>query len=155
MTSIARPGGGLPYKWWVTIAVTLAMFMSMMDNTIVTIAIPTMQRAFGADLRDVQWVVTVYMLTQAAVIPTVPYLMATFGAKRAYVWTLAAFLLGSLLCGYAWNLPSLIVFRLIQGIGGGVLLPMGMRQDSESRVVGSQRVGYPTPFIAVHVIAVY
>jgi EmrB/QacA subfamily drug resistance transporter len=66
------------------------------------------------------------MLTQAAVIPTAPYLTARFGGKRAYVWTLSAFLLGSLLCGFAWNLPTLILFRLIQGIGGGILLPMVM-----------------------------
>src|SRR6266496_308382 len=116
----------LSYKWWITIAVTLGMFMSLMDSTIVIVAIPQMQKAFGADIHDVQWVVTIYMLTQAAVIPTAPYLAARFGGKRAYVWTLSAFLLGSLLCGFAWNLPTLILFRLIQGIGGGILLPMVM-----------------------------
>src|SRR6266536_71076 len=116
----------LAYKWWVTIAVTLGMFMSLMDSTIVIVAIPQMQKAFGADIHDVQWVVTIYMLTQAAVIPTAPYLTSRFGGKRAYVWTLSPFLLGSLLCGFAWNLPTLILFRLIQGIGGGILLPMVM-----------------------------
>src|SRR5437588_4752221 len=116
----------IPYKWLVTIAVTLGMFMSLMDSTIVYVAIPQMQRAFGATIQDVQWVVTTYMLTQAAVIPTAPYLTAKFGGKRVYVWTLSAFPLGSLLCGLAWNLPSLILFRLIQGIGGGILLPMVM-----------------------------
>ena len=117
---------GLAYKWWVTIAVTLGMFMSLMDSTIVIVAIPQMQKAFGADIHSVQWVVTIYMLTQAAVIPTAPYLTARFGGKRAYVWSLSAFLLGSLLCGFAWNLPTLIFFRLIQGIGGGILLPLVM-----------------------------
>jgi EmrB/QacA subfamily drug resistance transporter len=116
----------LAYKWWVTIAVTLGMFMSLMDSTIVIVAIPQMQKAFGANIHDVQWVVTIYMLTQAAVIPTAPYLTARLGGKRAYVWTLSAFLLGSLLCGLAWNLPTLIIFRFIQGIGGGILLPMVM-----------------------------
>jgi DHA2 family multidrug resistance protein len=116
----------LDYKWWVTIAVTLGMFMSLMDSTIVIVAIPQMQRAFGADFHQVQWVVTIYMLTQAAVIPTAPYLTTRFGGKRTYVWTLSAFLLGSLLCGFAWNLPSLILFRLFQGIGGGILLPLVM-----------------------------
>src|SRR5574340_1735119 len=96
----------LDYKWRVTIAVTLGMFMSLMDSTIVIVAIPLMQKAFGADIQSVQWVVTIYMLTQAAVIPTAPYLTARFGGKRTYVWTLSAFLLGSLLCGFAWNLPS-------------------------------------------------
>ena len=113
-------------KWLVMIAVTLGMFMSLMDSTIVNVAIPQMQRAFGADIQAVQWVVTIYMLTQAAVIPTAPYLAKKFGGKRAYVWTLTAFLLGSLLCGFAWNLPSLVLFRLIQGIGGGILLPLVM-----------------------------
>jgi EmrB/QacA subfamily drug resistance transporter len=111
-------------KWWVTIAVTLGMFMSLMDNTVVNVAIPQLQRTFGANIQAVQWVVTIYMLTQAAVIPTAPYLATRFGGKRAYVWTLTAFLLGSVLCGFAWNLPSLIFFRLIQGIGGGILLPL-------------------------------
>ena len=111
----------MAYKWWVTIAVTLGMFMSIMDSTIVIVAIPQMQKAFGANIHDVQWVVTIYMLTQAAVIPTAPYLTARLGGKRAYVWTLGAFLVGSLLCGFAWNLPTLILFRFIQGIGGGIL----------------------------------
>lgn len=116
----------LSYKWIVTIAITLGMFMSLMDSTIVIVAIPQMQRTFGATIHDVQWVVTVYMLTQAAVIPATPFLVSKFGGKRTYVWTLSAFLLGSLLCGFAWNLPTLILFRLIQGIGGGILLPMVM-----------------------------
>lgn len=118
--------GRLAYKWQVTIAVNLGMFMSLMDMTMVNVAIPQMQSRFGADIHTVQWVVTIYMLTQAAVIPTAPFLSARFGEKRAYVWTLIAFLLGSLLCGFAWNLPSLILFRFIQGIGGGILLPLVM-----------------------------
>ena len=116
----------LSYKWVVTIAITLGMFMSLMDSTIVIVAIPQMQRTFGVDIHDVQWVVTVYMLTQAAVIPATPFLAARFGGKRTYVWTLSAFLFGSLLCGFAWNLPTLILFRVLQGIGGGILLPMVM-----------------------------
>ena len=69
------------YKWLVTLAVTLGMLMSLMDSTIVNVAIPRLRLVFGADIRDVQWVVTIYMLTQAAVIPTAPYLTARFGAN--------------------------------------------------------------------------
>src|SRR5262245_62054095 len=126
MFLVSRLNVRIANKWWVTIAVTLGMLMSIMDSTIVNVAIPTMRSVFGADIRDVQWVVTIYMLTQAAVIPTAPYLTARFGGKRAYVGTLTAFLVGSVLCGFAWSLPSLIFFRLIQGIGGGILLPMVM-----------------------------
>src|SRR5438093_6599673 len=111
MSRISLPNVRIADKWWVMIAVTLGMLMSLMDSTIINVAIPQMQRAFGADIQHVQWVVTIYMLTQAAVIPSAPYLTAKFGGKRAYVWTLMAFLLGSLLCGFAWNLPSLILFR--------------------------------------------
>jgi EmrB/QacA subfamily drug resistance transporter len=135
-------------KWWVTIAVTLGMLMSIMDSTIVNVAIPTLRGVFGADIRDVQWVVTIYMITQAAVIPTAPYLVARFGSKRAYVGTLTAFLLGSVLCGFAWNVPSLVFFRLIQGIGGGILLPMVMillyqAFPIEERGMASSAMGIP------------
>ena len=138
----------LDYKWWVTIAVTLGMFMSLMDSTIVIVAIPQMQKAFGVDIHQVQWVVTIYMLTQAAVIPIAPYLTTRFGGKRTYVWTLSAFLLGSLLCGFAWNLPSLILFRLFQGIGGGILLPLVMTLlyqafPPEERGTASSIMGIP------------
>lgn len=126
MFFLSRITVSIAYKWLVTIAVSLGMFMSLMDMTIVNVAIPQMQSSFGADIHSVQWVVTIYMLTQAAVIPTAPYLSAKFGEKRAYVWTLIAFLIGSLLCGFAWNLPTLLFFRFIQGIGGGILLPMVM-----------------------------
>ncbi len=124
MLTLSRFQGRLAYKWWVTIAVALGMLMSMMDSTIVNIAIPEMQRAFAANLHDVQWITTIYMITQAAVIPLAPYFTALLGGKRAYIWSLSSFLLGSLLCGLAWNLPSLVFFRCLQGIGGGVLLPM-------------------------------
>src|SRR5437773_12093720 len=110
MSLLSYPKIRVESHWLVTLTVTLGMFMSLMDSTIVIVAIPQMQKAFGADIHDVQWVVTIYMLTQAAVIPTAPYLTARFGGKRVYVWTLSAFLLGSLLCGFAWNLPTLILF---------------------------------------------
>lgn len=83
-------------------------------------------RNFGAGLDDVHWVVTSYMLTQAAVVPIAPHLTRRLGPGRAYRWTLTAFLLGSLLCAAAWDLPSLVAFRIVQGVGGGVLLPMVM-----------------------------
>src|SRR5690242_7254309 len=95
----------LAYKWWVALAVALGMLMSLMDSTIVNIAIPQMQRAFAVNLHDVQWIVTIYMITQAMVIPLAPFLTTLLGGKRAYIWALSAFLLGSVLCGCAWNLP--------------------------------------------------
>jgi len=108
------------------IAVTLGMFLSLVDATIVNVAIPQLQLIFGADVNSVQWVVTIYMLTQAIVIPTAPYFAKKFGAGRTYVWTLTAFLAGSALCGFAQSLLALVIFRFVQGIGGGILLPLVM-----------------------------
>ena len=148
MLENARPNGRIAYKWLVTVSVTLGMFMSLMDHTIVNVAIPTLRGIFGADLRSVQWVVTIYMITQAMVIPTAPYLSARFGIKRAYIWTLTAFLGGSVLCGFAWDLPSLVFFRFVQGIGGGVLLPLVSTLlyrsfSQEERGTASSMMGVP------------
>jgi EmrB/QacA subfamily drug resistance transporter len=115
---------GLSYKWLVAIVVILGAFMSVLDQTVVNIAIPRLQNAFGADIHSVQWVVTAYLLTQGAMTPTASYLANNFGIKRSYILSLIAFTLGSLLCGLSWSLPVLILFRVVQGLGGAVLLPL-------------------------------
>ena len=115
---------GLSYKWLVAIVVILGAFMSVLDQTVVNIAIPRLQNAFGADIHSVQWVVTAYLLTQGAITPTAPYLANNVGIKRSFILSLIAFTLGSLLCGLSWSLPMLILFRVVQGLGGAVLLPL-------------------------------
>lgn len=119
---VARPG--LSYKWLVAIVVILGAFMSILDQTVVNIAIPRLQNAFGADIHSVQWVVTAYLLTQGAMTPTASYLANNVGIKRSFILSLIAFTLGSLLCGLSWSLPVLIFFRVVQGLGGAVLLPL-------------------------------
>ena len=116
--------GGLAYKWIVAIVVVFGLFMSILDTTIVNIAIPRLQTAFGADLHSVQWVITGYTLAQGVAIPLTGYFSNRFGLKRFYIAALTAFTLGSLLCGLAWSLPVLIAFRILQGFGGSFLLPM-------------------------------
>lgn len=120
----AQRGGGLAYKWIVATVVVFGLFMSILDTTIVNIAIPRLQTAFGADLNSVQWVITGYTLAQGVAIPLTGYFSNRFGLKRFYIIALTAFTLGSLLCGLAWSLPVLIVFRILQGFGGSFLLPM-------------------------------
>lgn len=124
----ARPQreGGLSYKWIVAIVVVFGIFMSILDTTIVNIAIPRLQTAFGADLNSVQWVLTGYVLIQGVVTPLTGYFADRFGLKPVYIGALAAFTLGSALCGFAWSLPALIVFRLLQGAGGAFLLPLSI-----------------------------
>src|SRR5436305_631072 len=92
---------GLSYKWLVAIVVILGAFMSVLDQTVVNIAIPRLQNAFGADIHSVQWVVTAYLLTQGAMTPTAPYLANNVGIKRSFILSLIAFTLGSLLYAFS------------------------------------------------------
>src|SRR6266571_5887658 len=118
--------GGLEYKWIVAMVVIIGVFMSILDQTIVNIAIPRLQTAFGADIHSVQWVLTAYILTQGVVTPTAAYFSDTFGIKRFYIFCLAAFIISSALCGIAWSLPVLILFRILQGAGGAALFPLSI-----------------------------
>src|SRR6266516_8045680 len=121
-----RSSRGLQYKWIVAAVVILGVFMSILDQTIVNIAIPRLQTAFGADIHSVQWVLTAYILTQGIVTPTAAYFSERFGIKRFYIVSLAAFTIGSALCGIAWSLPVLIFFRIVQGAGGAALFPLSI-----------------------------
>ena len=121
-----RREGGLAYKWVVASVVVFGVFMSILDQTIVNIAIPRLQTAFGADIHSVQWVLTAYILTQGVITPTAGYFADTLGTKRFYIMSLAAFTIGSVLCGLAWSLPVLIFFRVLQGAGGAALFPLSI-----------------------------
>lgn len=121
-----RSGGRLGYKWIVASVVIIGVFMSILDQTIVNIAIPRLQATFGADIHSVQWVLTAYILTQGVVTPTAAYFSDRLGIKRFYVISLVAFTAGSALCGIAWNLPVLILFRVLQGAGGAALFPLSI-----------------------------
>ncbi|GHO85646.1 DHA2 family efflux MFS transporter permease subunit [Dictyobacter formicarum] len=127
MSAPAAPrSGGLPYKWIVACVVIFGIFMSILDSTIVNIAIPRLQSAFGSDLNSVQWVLTGYTLAQGVATPLTAYLSDRIGIKRFYMLSLAGFTLGSALCGLAWSLPVLIAFRLLQGFMGAFLSPLAI-----------------------------
>jgi EmrB/QacA subfamily drug resistance transporter len=107
-------------------AIVLGTFMAILDNTVVNVALPTLERFFKVDLHAIQWVVTGYMLAQAAVIPLSGWLGDRFGAKRLYLISISLFVLGSMLCAVAPSSTMLIAFRVLQGLGGGMLMPIGM-----------------------------
>ena len=125
-TQAARRSGGLDYKWILAMVTILGVFMSILDQTIVNIAIPRLQTTFGADIHSVQWVLTAYILAQGVATPTAAFFADTLGIKRFYIISLIAFTLGSALCGLAWSLPILITFRVIQGLGGAALFPLSI-----------------------------
>ncbi len=122
----AQRGGGLPYKWIVACVVVFGIFMTILDTTIVNIAIPRLQNAFGANLDSVQWVLTGYTLAQGVATPSTAFLANRLGLKRLYLLALACFTLGSALCGVSWSLPVLILFRVLQGATGAFLMPLSI-----------------------------
>jgi DHA2 family multidrug resistance protein len=121
-----REGRKFEYKWIVATVVIFGAFMSVLDQTIVNVAIPRLQHIFQADLNGIQWVLTGYILTQGVITPTAPFFASRLGNKRCYLLALTLFTLGSALCGLAWNLPSLIAFRLLQGVGAAFLAPLSL-----------------------------
>jgi EmrB/QacA subfamily drug resistance transporter len=108
------------------IAIVLGTFMVILDNTVVNVALPTLGRVFATDLGLLQWVITAYMLAQAAVIPLSGWLSDRYGAKRIYLISVVLFTLGSALCGLALSGEMLVATRVLQGLGGGMLMPIGM-----------------------------
>src|SRR5438067_3772679 len=117
---------GLDYKWQVLLCTVVGTFMVMLDQTVVNIALPKITTVFGVGVHETQLVVTSYMLALAVIMPATGYLSDTFGTKRLHLITMALFTGGSLLCGLAWNNTSLVAFRVIQGLGGGMMSPLGM-----------------------------
>jgi len=117
---------GVPYKWLVLVVAVVGVFMSVLDSTIVNIAVPSLIGSFHARVSDVQWVVTAYLLALGASIPITAYLADRYGIKRVYIGSLVAFTVTSAMCGFAQNLPMLIAFRVLQGLAGGGLLPLSL-----------------------------
>jgi EmrB/QacA subfamily drug resistance transporter len=108
--------------WGVPLVVLIAgMFMSVLDISIVNVAIPTIQSDFGVTTEDVQWIATAYSLALGVVVPVSGWLSDKFGPTRTYIMSLIGFAAGSALCGLAWNLESMIIFRILQAIPGGIL----------------------------------
>jgi EmrB/QacA subfamily drug resistance transporter len=119
------PVGGIEYESLVATAFVAGLFMQIMDTTVVNVALPTLARDFGVDNSAVEWVVTGYLLSLAVWVPASGWIGDRFGTKKTFLFALVVFTTGSALCGAAWSVESLIAFRLLQGVGGGMLTPVG------------------------------
>src|SRR6201994_3119471 len=123
----------------VAAVVILGAVMSILDTTIVNVAIDRLSLDFHASLTTIQWVVTGYTLALAAVIPATGWAADRFGTKRIYLSSLALFMLGSALCAIATTAGELIAFRVLQGIGGGMIMPAVM--TIMTKKAGPHRMG--------------
>ena len=115
----------MAYQSKVMIVYIFALFMTVIDGTMVNVALPTMAREFGVPTTDIEWIAIGYLLALAAVIPAAGWLGDRFGTKRIFVIALVIFVSTSMLCGLSQSLGQLVVFRVFQGIGGGLLTPVG------------------------------
>src|ERR671921_1523442 len=124
-----------------------AVVMSILDTTIVNVALETLARRLSAPLDTIQWVSTGYLLALATVIPLTGWASERFGAKRIWMVSVALFGVASALCGLAWSAESLIFFRFLQGFGGGMIMPVGMSLLMQA--AGPHRVGRVMSVIGV------
>jgi EmrB/QacA subfamily drug resistance transporter len=130
--------------------VVLGSIMSILDTTIVAVALATLGRDFRVSVTTIQWVATGYLLALALVTPVSGWAVDRFGGKRIWMISITLFVIGSSLCGLAWSADSLIFFRVLQGIGGGMLLPVG--QSMLARAAGPQRMGRVMSIIGVPMV---
>ncbi|MGH7476681.1 MAG: DHA2 family efflux MFS transporter permease subunit [Longimicrobiales bacterium] len=115
----------MQYKWKVLVAVLFGVFMVVLDTTVVNVAFQTLRREFGAPLEQSQWIISIYVLSLGIAMPVAGFLADRYGIKRMYVGGLAGFGAGSLLCALAPSLETLIAARALQGLGGGIAVPLG------------------------------
>jgi EmrB/QacA subfamily drug resistance transporter len=145
---VQRLSGGLDRPTLVVAAVaTLGLVMAVLDTTIVNVALDTLSRDLDAPLSTIQWVSTGYLLSLAAVIPLSGWITERFGSKRTWIASIAVFAIGSALCALATSAGELIAFRVLQGVGGGMLVPVGFTLVAQS--AGPRRVGRALAAIGV------
>jgi DHA2 family multidrug resistance protein len=134
-TALPQPGprtGGLldptrpAHRWWVAAIVMVSGFLVSMSQTAVQVALPQIMTVFGLNLEQAQWVVTAYVIAGAVLVPAVGWLGNWLGNRTFYLLGLSIFVANSVLCAISWSGPSLITFRILQGLGGSPIPPMTM-----------------------------
>ena len=128
MTSTPIDGlasGTMTYPARVMTVYIMGLFMTIIDGTMVNVALPTMAKDFGVPTTDIEWIAVGYLLSYAAVIPAAGWLGDRFGTQRVFVFALTVFTITSLLCGLSQTLDQLVAFRILQGVGAGLVTPIG------------------------------
>ncbi|TBL79997.1 DHA2 family efflux MFS transporter permease subunit [Paenibacillus thalictri] len=113
--------------WLGLIGIVLGTFVAVLNSSLMNVALPKFVAVFGSDVTTMQWVITGYSLANAVVIPMSGFLSARFGSKNVFLFSVAGFTLGSVICGLAWSTSSMIIFRILQGLAGGFIMPVGMQ----------------------------
>ena len=125
----------------------LGAIAAILDTTIVAVAIDRLGAELGTTISTIQWVSTGYLLALTVAIPLTGWAVGRFGGRRMWLVSLTGFLGGSVLCGFAWSAESLILFRVVQGLGGGMLLPL--MQSILAQAAGPKRIGRAMGIVAI------
>lgn len=139
VAAVAAPIEDNPLKWWVLVTVMVGTVLGRLDQTIVNIALPKVINDFGISISSAGWIATAYILANAVFVPVWGKLGDTIGRKKVYIFGFVMFIIGSVLAGLAWNLQSMIVFRIIQAIAGSADYPTAMAILTVTFAAGKQR----------------
>jgi DHA2 family multidrug resistance protein len=110
-------------KWLVAVSIAFGSLMATIDSSIVNVAMPNIRGELGASIQEITWISTAYMIAMVLVMPLTGFLGGFFGQKRVYLASMVLFVAGSALCGTARSLGTLVLYRILQGFGGGALQP--------------------------------
>ncbi len=110
-------------KWPIALVSSMAALIAVLDVSVVNVALPSIRASIGASLQDTSWITTGYIVSNIIIIPMTGFFQRRFGYKNYFAGSLIVFTIASLLCSTAWSLPSIVVFRCLQGLGGGALIP--------------------------------
>jgi len=126
LTQPSRSSDNPAHRWLVTMAAMCGSFMVVLDATVVNVALPKIMLSYGVGVNKIQWVITSYLLTMAIMMPSVGWLSRRMGHKLVFIISFSSFTLASAFCGLAWSANALVAFRVLQGIGAGLLMPIAM-----------------------------
>ena len=124
VAATATPAVEVPHKGLITLAIMLATIMQVLDTTIANVALPSMTGDLGASQDTITWVLTSYIVAAAVMTPVTGWLSDRIGKRELFLVSIAGFVATSLLCGLAWSLPSMVLFRLLQGVFGAAIVPL-------------------------------
>jgi DHA2 family multidrug resistance protein len=110
-------------KGIIAIVSMLGAFIAVVDSSIVNVALPSIRASIGATLHETSWIATAYMISNVVIIPMTGFFQRRIGYRAYLVGSMAVFMASSVLCAFSWNLTSIVVFRMIQGLGGGAIIP--------------------------------
>jgi len=120
----ATSGRGATNPWVIALVLSIATFMEVLDTTIANVALPYVAGSLGVSADEAAWVATTYLVANAIALTASSFLSKMLGRKRFYLICVALFTVSSVLCGLAWNIQSLLFFRVLQGLGGGGMVPV-------------------------------